>query len=192
MTRSPVARCASFALIAVLVALPVAASASEGGLVIFSDLVQNWMYGDGELWKTPWKAGEVQLLILFLVLLFPANKLLFQPLIGVLEERETRIEGAQARAAEVNQEAERVLGQYETAVSEARKLAEGDRRGTLEGARREQSRVTAAARGASEEEVRHARVGVAEALEQARAELRGQVDGLARQVASQVLGRSVS
>ncbi|MAE93385.1 MAG: hypothetical protein CL910_01860 [Deltaproteobacteria bacterium] len=192
MTRSPVARCARLALIAGLVALPVAASAAEGGLVIFSDLVENLMYGDGQLWKTPWKAGEVQLLILFLVLLVPANKLLFQPLVGVLEERDKRIEGAQARAKVVSEEAEQVLGEYETAVTEARKAAEGDRRGTLDEARREQSRLTAEARSASEDEVQRARAGVAEALAQARTELRDQAEELARQAAAQVLGRSVS
>ncbi len=189
MTRR---RIVTIATAAALAGAPMAAGAAEGGLVIFPEIVQDLLYGDGQLWKTPWKALEVQLLVFFTLLIWPANKLLFQPLLGVLEERDRRIEGARGRAKEIDAEAERVLGEYQVAVTEARKLAEEDRRGQLEEARREQSRVTASARGDAESEVQRARSGVAEALAGARQELRTQAEQLAREAASRVLGRSLS
>lgn len=189
MTR----RSAVAAAIAVgLVSLPIAAAASEGGLVIFPEIIQNLLYGDGELWKTPWRAQEVQLLAFFAVLVWPANRFVFAPLIHVLDQRKERIEGARARAKTIDGEAERVLGEYQLAVTSARKLAEQDRRGRMEEARREQSRVTTEARGVAEAEMQRARAGVAEALGRAREELRSQAEELAREAASRVLGRSLS
>lgn len=172
MTRR---RIVAFAVVVGLVALPLSAAAAEGGLSIFPD----------------WKELLI-LLAVFAVLIFPSNKLVFEPLIEVLDERGRRIQGAQARAQEIDTEADRVFGEYETAVTAARKLAEEDRRGRMEEARREQSRVTAEARGDAEAEMQRARAGVAEALGQAREELRNQAQGLASDAASQVLGRSVS
>jgi len=162
-------------LVASLAMLPTVASAASESLSIFPD--------------------PLELLILiavFVAMIFPVHKILFQPLLGVLDERGKRIEGARARAEEIDQEAGRVFGEYQTAVSEARKLAEEDRRGHLETARREQSRVTSEARGSAEEEVQRARAGVADALAQARVDLRGQAEELAREAAGRVLGRSLS
>ncbi len=180
MTRSPLARLAlavalSLLPVAAVLLVPAAAQAAEGGLTIFPDPVQ-----------------LVILLVLFMLLIVPANRLLFEPLLGVLDERDKQIEGARERAAGVAAEADRVLGEYEASIGEARKSAEGERRKALDEARREQSRVTAEARGSAEEELARARSGVAEALEQARSELRGQSEQIAREAASQVLGRSLS
>ncbi|MCP5070740.1 MAG: hypothetical protein GY946_29605 [bacterium] len=172
MTRR---RIVATAVVVGLVSLPWAAAASEGGLSIFPDLTELLI-----------------LLAIFCVLIFPANKLVFEPLIEVLDERGRGIEGARARAGEIDSEADRVFGEYEVAVTAARKLAEEDRRGRMEEARREQSRVTAEARGAAEAEMQRARAGVADALDQARDELRSRAEDLARDAASQVLGRSVS
>lgn len=177
MTRSRIAR---FALVpaltvAALIAWPAVALAAEGGLAIIPD----W--------------GETFALVaLFIVFILPANALIFRPLLAVFDERERKIEGAQARAKHVGEEANRVLGQYEYAVREARKEAEGDRREALDVARKEQSRVTSEARGFAEQEVTRAREGLAQSLESARADLRSQAEDLAREAAASVLGRRLS
>lgn len=162
-------------LAAGLVLLPIAAIAAEGGLSIFPDPVELLI-----------------LIAIFVALIFPANKLLFAPLLGVLEERDKRIEGARGRAREIDADADRVFGEYEAAVTDARRLADENRRGQLDEARREQSRVTTSARGDAEVEVQRARAGVALALDQARSEVRSQAQQLAREAASRVLGRSLS
>ena len=158
-----------------LASLPMAAAAAEGGLSIFPDVSELLI-----------------LLAIFAVLILPANKLVFEPLLAVLDERSRRIEGARARAQEVDSQAGRVFGKYQEAVTDARKLADEDRRGHLDEARREQSRLTAEARSDAEAELQRARAGVAEALGQARDELRSQAEDLAREAAGRVLGRSLS
>ena len=167
-------------------------AASEGGLIIFSDIGDNLMNGDGQLWKTPWKAREVQLIVLFAILIWPANKFLFGPLLSVLDERGERIEGAQGKAKQLSADADEILGRYESAIESARKDAEVDRRGRLDDARREMVQITGDARSRAEQQVTDARAQLESTLDQARTQLRGESQALAREAASRVLGRSLS
>jgi F-type H+-transporting ATPase subunit b len=168
-------------LLAIAPALP--AHAAEGGLQIFPDI----FLGAGLL-----ESRYVQLIAFFLVLILPVNRLVLKPLLGVLDERGARIEGTRKRAAEIGAQAESVLSRYSAAVEAARKQAEQLRSEALEGARGEQARVLADARGAAEREVNAARGGVEAALEGARAALRRESAALAREAAARVLGRPLS
>ena len=150
------------------------AGASSAGLEIFPD-------------------GRVFVLVaLFLLLIFPAQKLLIGPLLRVLEERSERIEGARRRAEVVADAAKEVLDRYEAAIHGARESAEQSRRSELDQARRGQTQVTMAARGDAERELERVRQEVASALADARAQLRREAEGLAREAAAQVLGRPLS
>jgi len=131
------------------------------------------------------------LMVLFVLLIFPVNKLLFHPIFRVLDERDARIEGARKRAAEVGAEAEATLGRYRSAVRSAREEAEGDRKQVLEEARREQAQLTGSVRSEAEAEINRAREEVAAALDDARSQLREQAQELAREAATRVLGRSL-
>jgi F-type H+-transporting ATPase subunit b len=162
-------------------ALPFAALpafAAEGGLEIFPDFSPT-----GRL---------VQLIVLFLLTIYPANKLLFQPLLSMLDERDGRIAGARKKAAEVGSRADEVLARYEEGLARARKEAEGLRREQLESAREEQASVTREARGLAEQEVAEARSQVAGAIDEARGALHSESGALARDVAAQVLGRPLA
>ena len=170
-------------LLAVALAAP--AYAAEGGLQIFPtfDLFHPLTWPESPF---------VQLLVLFVLLIFPVNQLVLKPLLGVLDERTARIEGARKRAGEIGTQAEAVLARYGAAVEQARKQAEELRKGALEGARGDQARIVAEARKAAESEVVAARTGVAGAIAGARATLRGQSEALAREAAARVLGRPLS
>jgi F-type H+-transporting ATPase subunit b len=165
------------------VALAVPAHAAEGGLQIFPDLF---------LGVSPLESRYVQLLVLFVLLIYPLNRLLLTPLLAVLDERGVRIEGTRKRAGELAGQAEVVLARYQAAIEQARKQAEELRQGALEGARGDQARILAEARRAAEGDVSAARSGVAQALGSARASLRAETDALAREVAARVLGRTLS
>jgi len=164
-------------------ALGAPAYAAEGGLEIFPDLF---------LGAKPIESRYVQLLLLFVLLIFPVNQLLLKPLLAVLDERAGRIEGTRKRAGELARQADAALASYQAAVEQARKQAEELRKGTLEGARGDQARILSEARRTAEGEVSAARSGVADALAGARASLRGDTDALAREVAARVLGRALS
>jgi F-type H+-transporting ATPase subunit b len=182
------------ALAALGLALTAAPVWAAGDLSIFPDLIEDALYGThgGEIAAAPWKSTWLQLVVLFVVIVFPLNSLIFQPLLKALEQRGEKIEGARSRASTLTKQADEVLGRYEAAVSAARREAEGVRRGTLESARSEQSRISADARSAAEREVAQARAGVAGALETARSALRSETERLAREAASKVLGRPLA
>ena len=173
---------------ALLLVIALAAPAyAEGSLEIFPDI--------GHVLFEPLRWPEThffQLIVLFVLLIFPVNQLVLKPLLGVLDDRSARIEGARKRAGEIGAEAETVLGRYRAAVELARKQAEELRKGALESARGDQARILAEARSAAEREVATARSGVAGAIVGARATLRGQSEGLAREAAASVLGRPLS
>ncbi len=156
--------------IGLLVALPVQASGDS--LEIFPD--ERIFY----------------LIVLFVLLVFPVNKLLFHPIFRVLDERDARIEGARKRAAQIGAEAEATLGRYRSAVRSAREEAESGRKQVLEEARREQAQLTGSVRSEAEAEINRAREEVAGALDDARSQLREQAQELAREAATRVLGRS--
>jgi F-type H+-transporting ATPase subunit b len=171
------------AILLLAVALGAPAHAAEGGLQIFPDIF---------LGASPIESRYVQLLVLFLLLIFPVNQLVLKPLLAVLDERAERIEGTRKRAGELAGQADAALARYQAAVEQARKQADEQRKGTLEGARGDQARILSEARRAAEGEVSVARSGVARALTEARAGLRGDTDALARDVAARVLGRALS
>ena len=97
-------------------AQPVAAA--EGGLEIFPDLIRILNTG-----ANPLGSRFLQLLVLFVLLIYPVNRFVLTPLLGVLDERSARIEGTRKRAGEVAREADAALARYSAAVEEARKQA---------------------------------------------------------------------
>lgn len=129
---------------------------------------------------------------LFALLIAPINKILFQPVMRVLEERREQIEGARARAETMQAEADGVLKDYETALRGAREQVEDERKIRVEAARDERIRLTGVARAGAEERVTTARSEVAGALEEARTQMKREAHELARDAASRVLGRELS
>ena len=151
------------------------AAAASGGIEIF-----------------PQVGPLVALIVLFTVIVFPANALLWRPLLRVFDERRERIAGTRARAEKLASVAEDVLSAYQGSVERGRVAADAARAKVLEGARREQSQVTAEARRAAESEMSAARDAVDVALVRTRAELEGPARDLGREAAAQVLGRPLS
>jgi F-type H+-transporting ATPase subunit b len=131
------------------------------------------------------------LIAFFVLLIAPANALVFKPLLRVLDERDARIAGTRTKAERLEQEAAAILARYEQAVREAREEGERGRRSLLTEVRAEVQREIAAARREAEGRLESARGEIAASLDSARAALRGQAQDLASQAASQVLGRAL-
>lgn len=158
-----------------VLALAAPAAAAEGGLSLVPDLV---------IFPV--------LLTLFVVLIFPLDRLLFRPLFRVLEQREERIAGARARAERLVREADEVIGRYRAQVREVREEAERERKQQVGEATASSSETTAAARREAESQVDRARREVTAALEDARSGLRASAEQIARDAAERVLGRALS
>ena len=133
----------------------------------------------------------ISLLILFILLVFPLNALVFRPIFATLDERDRRTAGAREQADEVSKQADEILDRYRTELSAARSVAEQSRREAVENARDEQARVTTAARTDAEQKVEQGRSELAASLEQARSDMGGHVRELADAAAQQILGRAL-
>ena len=140
---------------------------------------------------TPNPALLIALIVLFLVMIAPVNALIIKPLLRVLDEREARTNGTRTKAERLEHEAEAILSRYEQAVRTTREEGERGRRSLLTEVRGEAQRQIAAARRDAEGRLETARGEITASLDNARGALRGQAQDLARQAASQVLGRAL-
>ena len=145
----------------------------------------------GELVLIPNPPMLGALIILFLLLIAPTNRLILKPLLRVLDERESRTQGTRARAARMEEEAREVLERCERELARTREESERVRRAALERVRGEAQELTQAARGSAEQTLERARRELGGALEDARSSLRTQSQELAREAAARVLGRSL-
>ncbi len=151
------------------------AAAGEGGLVLLPDLTG----------KLP------VLIVLFALLVYPVNAILFKPILRVLDAREERTVGTRARAEQVMGDAERTLADYERAVREVRAEAEQARKREAADARSENAKLVGAARAESERHLERAQTELAAELEQSRQTLRAAAEQLASEAAARVLGRAL-
>jgi F-type H+-transporting ATPase subunit b len=167
---------ASHASVVVAMGLvPAAARAAGGGLEIIPD-----------------PSRLVPLLVLFLILVPVLNRLLFQPLLGVLDEREQRIDGARSQAVELAQKAAVLLAQHEDAIRRAREVAHVEQTRLVEEARAAHQSTVGEARHAAEAEITGARAELASAAESVRASLGAEAEPLAREIAARLLGREAA
>ena len=160
---------------AVGLALMAAPAQAASGLVLFPDPI--WL---------------VVLIVVFAALVYPMNALLFRPVFRVLDERKERIEGSRRRAAQLQGEADELLGRYRASVRSAREETDRERRRELEAARAESATAAGAARAEAEEIIERGRADLEGWLVGARADLRASVDPLAQVAAERVLGRSLN
>jgi F-type H+-transporting ATPase subunit b len=154
-------------------------------------LVPAAAHASGDLVLIPRPPMLAALIVLFLLLIGPTNRLILKPLLRVLDEREARTTGTRARAARLEEEAREVFERCEREIVKTREESELQRRGTLERVRAEAQQVTDAARSSAEGTLESARDELGQALESARRGLRGQSEELAREAAARVLGRSL-
>ena len=151
------------------------AAASEGGLVLLPDLT-----------------GKLPILVLlFALLVYPVNAILFKPIFQVLDAREERTTGMRKRAEKIMNDAEETLANYERAVREVRADAEQARKREAAAARKENATVIDAARADAERHLERAMTELAAELEQSRQALHADAQSLGDEAASRVLGRAL-
>jgi len=177
MRRQPTALSAPFSGLVAAAALlaPQVAVASEDGLDIYPDPVRMLL-----------------LLGLFVILVPVLDRLLFKPLIGVLEARESRIEGARVRATELSQQAAALLARHDDAVRQARETAHIEQVRLIEEARRAHQATVGEARTAAEHEIVGARGELSRAADSVRGALGAEAEPLAREITARLLGRSAA
>jgi F-type H+-transporting ATPase subunit b len=129
--------------------------------------------------------------VVFLLVLWFLNKILFKPILKILHGREEKTEGSLSEADKTEKKAEKTLEQYNEKLRWARKEAlELKRKIILEGTEKKEASIDKARKEAQGflEEMRR---NIAEEAEQTKKTLHQQVDTLGQIVAQKALGRSV-
>ena len=129
---------------------------------------------------------------LFLVLMFVANKLMFQPYLALRERRKAGIDGARAEAERMTAQADAKLADYEKQLAVARNRANEEGRKVRAEAVTHERDVTDKARATAQAAIDEAQAKMRTETEGARAQLMPQADALAKQIASKLLGREVA
>jgi F-type H+-transporting ATPase subunit b len=130
--------------------------------------------------------------ILFVVLWLIVNKVLFQPYLKLLDERERKTTGAQHDSTELEHEGARLRAQYEERIAQAQSVAAGERERILQSAREQREKILGQARQEAEQTLAGRRQEIATALVAERRLASAEAAIIAADIASKVLGRKVA
>ena len=131
-------------------------------------------------------------IILFLVLWVILSKLLFHPYLNLLADRERQTTGAQHDSAELELEGARLKAQYEESIAQAQAAGYAAREAILRDGRQQREDILSQARAEAARALEQTRAEVAAALAQERRIAAMEVTTVAREMATKVLGRSIS
>ena len=131
------------------------------------------------------------ILVILLVLFLALKALVFNPFLQDLDQRDVRTEQVRQTADELKSKADSLAEQYQAEVAQARNQAQEARR-TLRvaGLEDKETRVAAAQKEANAH-YESTSASLNNQFEKARSSALSQVDDLARQITSKVLGREV-
>ncbi|MEW6489435.1 MAG: F0F1 ATP synthase subunit B [Thermodesulfobacteriota bacterium] len=130
-------------------------------------------------------------LVNFLLLMYLLNRLLFRPMLRVLEERSDRTEGRRKQAAQLSSESQALWDDYQKRLQAAKADADRTRTQVIRQAEAQRDRLLEAASGEADKAVTQVRARLRAESEDARKALRAQVAPLATAVAQRILGRAV-
>lgn len=137
-------------------------------------------------------ASIIAAILIFLILVVVLNRLLFKPLQRIQAERESRTTGLMEEAqAKVDHQLD-LLNQYHATIKAARMEAYRQQDQLRTEAMRRRVDVLANARTAGEQLIRDSRVSILSQVETAKRQLELEAQGLARGIASTILGRSAA
>jgi F-type H+-transporting ATPase subunit b len=131
-------------------------------------------------------------IILFIVLGLILNKILFQPYLRLLEERERRTIGAEHDSADLEHEGARLRAQYEEKIAQAQSAAYAAKDAILQEARQQREKILGQARAEAASKLEQARREISLALEREKALAAAEAATVAGEMVSKVLGRKVA
>ena len=131
-------------------------------------------------------------IILFVALWLILNKLLFQPYLRLLEERERRTTGAEHDSADLEHEGARLRAQYEEKIAQAQTAAYAAKDAILQEARQQREKILGEARAAAASKLEQTRREISLALEKEKALAAAEAAAVAGEMVGKVLGRKVA
>ncbi len=128
---------------------------------------------------------------LFLLLIYPVNRLLVQPLLRVLDDRAARTSGALAQSQQLGDDARAARSDLEASQNEARVRAQAKRSAILGEGEVEERAVLEGARDEATQSIESVRRSIQGELVAARHALQTDARALAREAATRILGRAL-
>lgn len=129
-------------------------------------------------------------IVSFFILWFGLKRLLFDPTIHVLEERESRTTGARLAAAEMNAAAQVSQAEYERRMHEVRQALAAEAAKTHNTLQAEEQRVLSETRAEASTQLTQLRESLRRQADEARPALTTEARDLARRIVERVVGRS--
>ena len=131
-------------------------------------------------------------IVLFVVLWLILNKILFQPYLRLLEQREHRTTGAEHDSAELEHEGSRLRAQYEEQISQAQIAGYAAKEVIVQDGRQQREKILAQARQEAASQLDRVRHEVALALERDQQLAALEAKAVAAEMVSKVLGRAAA
>jgi F-type H+-transporting ATPase subunit b len=129
---------------------------------------------------------------LFLVFFLFLSQLLWKPYLKVKAERIRRVDGFRADAAKMEADSKVRFQKVEEGLAEARRLTAGELMSARAEARTRETTLMSEAQAKSQAALEEARKALATSMTAEKARLQGHAEKLGAQLATKVLGRSVS
>jgi F-type H+-transporting ATPase subunit b len=130
-------------------------------------------------------------LAIFLAMVVAMNKLLFGPLLRVIDARQEKVSGNQSAAVKATADLAAMKSNYLEKLEAARKLAGSEKDTLRKATEAEEEKIIRAARERAGEMVADLREKIAAEFEGARAEMVSQSQNMGRRIAARILGREV-
>jgi F-type H+-transporting ATPase subunit b len=130
--------------------------------------------------------------ILFVVLWLILNKILFQPYLRVLEEREHKTTGAEHDSADLEYEGARLRAQYEEKIAQAQAAGHAAKDAILQDARQQREAIINHAREEAASTLEGIRREIAVAMQREKQLASAEAVAVAGEMVGKVLGRKVA
>jgi F-type H+-transporting ATPase subunit b len=130
-------------------------------------------------------------IVLFVVLWLILNKLLFQPYLRLLEEREHRTTGAQHDSVDIEHEGAKLKAQFDEKMAQGQAAGYAAKETIIQEARQQREKILSQARDEAGSSLEQVRQQIAAAMEQEKRLLAAEVSAVAVDMVNKVLGRRV-
>jgi F-type H+-transporting ATPase subunit b len=130
-------------------------------------------------------------IVSFFILWMGLKRLIWDPMVEVLEQREARTRGARQEAEELRATADTSAAEYERQVQEARSALNGESQTARASVEAEQHEIVSRARDQSSAQLAELRANLSRQIATARAAIPTEAQVLARDMVQRVVGRSL-
>jgi len=120
------------------------------------------------------------------------SQIAFKPFLNLLQARKERIEGAESRARELQQQAEKLIERYREAISAAQAQGATIREEIRQESLAKEMKILQQAMEEANQVIKEMKMKIAEETGLARRDLRLQAQNLSREITARILGRDLS